>query len=122
MLRLLEGEKRLHDPLDVDRGELAVLLPEVLSQRREPPTGVDQLDLALAILRLPVGQNPDVGRDAGVVEHVKWQLADGFYPVILQNPPADVALALAGVAGEERRARVDLGDATPEWGIALHLR
>ena len=48
-----------------------------------------------------VGQNPDVGRDTGVVEHVKWQRDDCLKPVILDDPSTDVALTLPGVASKE---------------------
>ena len=94
--------------------QLAVLLAEVLAQRLEPLRGVDELHLALAVRGLAVGQHPDVGGDAGVVEHVERQGDDGLQPVVLDDPAADVALALAGVAGEERRAVVHLGDAAAE--------
>ena len=112
--RLLEVEEGAADALDVLGRELAVLLAEVLAQRLEPLGGVDELHLALAVRGLPVGQHPDVGGDAGVVEEVERQGDDGFEPVVLDEPAADVALALAGVAGEERRAVVDLGDAAAE--------
>ena len=77
--------------------------------------------LPLPVLRLAVGEHPDVGRDAGVVEHVERQGDDGLQPVVLDDPAADVALALAGVAGEERRAVVHLGDAAAERRAVLHL-
>jgi hypothetical protein len=73
------------------------------------------------VLGLAVGEHPDVGGDAGVVEHVQRQGDDGLEPVVLDDPAADVALALAGVAGEERRAVVDLGDAAAERRVVLHL-
>ena len=87
-----------------------------------PAGGVDQLDLALARLGLAVGQHPHVGGDAGVVEHVEGQGDDRLQPVVLDDPAADVALALAGVAGEEGASVVHLGDAAAEWGALLHLR
>jgi hypothetical protein len=71
---------------------------------------------------LAVGQHPDVGGDAGVVEEVERQRDDGFEPVVLDEPAADVALALAGVAGEQRRTVVHLGDAAAERRLAVHLR
>jgi hypothetical protein len=83
--------------------------------------GVDELDLALAVLGLAVGEHPDVGGDAGVVEHVQRQGDDGLEPVVLDDPAADVALALAGVAGEQRAAVVDLGDAAAQRRVVLHL-
>ena len=42
---------------------------------------VDQLDFAFAIIALFVGQDPHVGRDAGVVEHVGRQRDDGFQQI-----------------------------------------
>ena len=45
----------------------------------------------------------------------------GLQPVVLDDPAANVALALAGVAGEQRRAVVDLGDAAAERRLVLHL-
>jgi hypothetical protein len=77
--------------------------------------------LALAVLRLAVGEHPDVGRDARVVEHVQGQGDDGLEPVVLDDPAPDVALALARVAGEQRAAVVHLGDAAAQRGAVLHL-
>ena len=69
-----------------------------------------------------VGEHPDVGGDAGIVEEVQRQGDDGFEPVVLDDPAADIALALAGIAGEEGRAVVDLGDAAAEGRVVVHLR
>ena len=66
--------------------------------------GVYELHLALARLWLPVADDPDVGRNAGVVKHVGRQADDGFDEVILQDVAADLALAAARAAGEERGA------------------
>ena len=62
---------------------------------------VDQLDLALAVGGFLVGDQPDVGVDAGVVEELIGQGDDGVEPVVLDDPAADVALAATGVTGEE---------------------
>ena len=86
-----------------------------------PLGSVDKLHLASAVRRLAVAEHPDVGGDAGVVEHVERQGDDGFQPVVLDNPAANVALALARVAGEEGTAVVHLGDAAAQRGILLHL-
>ncbi|GEM_PF-4459574 len=102
LLGLLEGEKDVADALDVLGREFAVLLAEVLAQGLEPLRRVNELHLAPAVLGLAVRQHPDVGGDAGVVEHVERQGDDRFQPVVLDDPAADVALALARVAGEER--------------------
>ncbi len=42
-------------------------------------------------------------------------------PVPLDDPAPDVAFALSRVAGEQRRAVVDLGEAATELGVALHF-
>ena len=120
--RFLEFEERAADAFDVLGRKLAVLLAEVLAQRLEPLAGVDELHLALAVCWLPVGQHPYIGGDAGVVEEVERQRDDGLKPVVLDQPAADVALSLAGVAGEERRAVVNLGNAAAEGGLGVHLR
>jgi hypothetical protein len=64
---------------------LAHLLPEA--------AGVDELHLALAVGGLAVADDPDVGADAGVVEHVGGQADDGLDQVVLQHVAADLALA-----------------------------
>ena len=48
--------------------ELVALVAEALLHLDEELTRIDQLDLAFAARLLAVGQHPDVGRDAGVVE------------------------------------------------------
>ena len=118
LLVFLRGEESVADALDVRLAELAVFLAQVLAQRPVPLGGVDQLHLALAMLWLAVGEHPDVGGDAGVVEHVERQGDDCLQPVVLDDPAADVALALAGVAGEQGAAVVYLGDAA---AARLHL-
>jgi hypothetical protein len=55
-----------------------------------------------------VGKDPDVGGDAGVVEHVGGQRDDGLDEVVLEQIAADFRLAGARAAGEERRA-IELG-------------
>ena len=92
----------LHDSLDMLRQKLAILFAEILPQRLKPFGRIDELNLAAPVLGLAVGQNPDVGRDAGVVEHVERQRDDGLQPIVLDDPAADVALALTGVSGKQR--------------------
>ncbi len=95
--------------------------PRFLRSGSVPLGGVDELHLAAPVGGLAVGEHPDVGGDAGVVEHVERQGDDRLQPVVLDDPAADVALALAGVAGEQRRAVVHLGDAAAERRVLLHL-
>ena len=49
-----------------------------------------------------VGEHPDIGGDAGVVEHVGRQGDDRLQQIGLQNVAADLALAAAGATGKER--------------------
>ena len=90
-------------------GEFAVLGAEALAHLGVQVGAVDQLDLADALGLLGVVEQPDVGGDAGVVEHVGRQGDDGFDQVVLQQPAADLARAGLGAAGEERGAVEDDG-------------
>ncbi len=110
------------DALDVVGGEFAVLPAKVLAERLELLRGVNELYVALVMFGLAVGEHPDVGGDAGVVEGVQRQGDDGFEPVVFDQPAADVALALPGVAGEGCRAMVDLGNAAARRCVVIHLR
>ena len=101
--------------------QFAVLGPQVAPQGAIPAGGVDELDLPLALRAFAVGEHPDIGGDAGVVEHVQGQGDDRFQPVVLDDPAADIALALTGVAGEEGRTVVNLGDTAAEGRVGLHL-
>ena len=85
----------------------AALVAEAAFHRREALTGVDQLNLALAVLLLAVTEHPDKGADAGVVEHLFRQGNDGFQPVVLDDPAANFAFTAARAAGEKRRAVED---------------
>lgn len=68
---LLKGQESLADTLDVLLAKLAILLAEVLAQRPVPGRGVDQLNLATAIVRLAIGQYPYIRRDASVIEKIQ---------------------------------------------------
>ena len=79
------------------------------------------MHLALPMRGLAIGQHPDIGGDAGVVKHVERQGDNGLQIIVFDDPAADIALALPGVAGEQGTAVVDLGNAAAERGVALHL-
>ena len=81
------------------------LSPRRLAHLDPVLAGVDQLDLAPALGRLAVGHDPEVGGDPGVVEELVGQGDDGFEPVVLDDPAADLGLARASSAGEERASR-----------------
>ncbi len=109
------------DAGNVGVSQFAVLLAKVAAQRLEPLRCVDQLHAAFAVFGFLVGQYPDVGGDAGVVEDVERQGDDGLQPVVFQYPAADVALALARVAGEQCRAVMHQRNARSQRGVVLHL-
>src|SRR5262249_38703086 len=87
--------------------DLAALVAEAAAHGDVEGAGVEKLDLTLTTFLLAVGNNPDVGANASVVEHLLRQGDDGFEPVVLNDPLADVALAGAGATGEEWRATED---------------
>jgi hypothetical protein len=78
--------------------EFAVFIAKVLAQLAVELAGIDQLHLALALARFVIGQQPDIGGDAGVVKQVVGQLDDRFEPVVFDNVPADIAFAAAFVS------------------------
>ena len=71
--------------------------------------------------RVAVGEDPNVGRDTGVIKHVERQGDDCLQPVVLDDPSADVALTLSRIAGEKGTAVMNLGDATAKRRVLLHL-
>ena len=75
--------------------------------RRPDVARIKELDLALAPLFFAVGDDPDVGADAGVIKHLLGQGDDGLQPVVFDDPLAEITLARAGAAGEERRSAED---------------
>ena len=58
-----------------------------------------------------LGDDPDVGGDAGVVEAVVGELHNGIQPVALDQVPADLRLTGPGVPGEQGGAVLDDGHA-----------
>ena len=76
--------------------------------------------------RLLVGENPDVGRNACIIENVVGQLDDGIHQVILYHVAADVALAAACITREKTGAVMNGGDARTlrllvQWLHLVHL-
>ena len=60
--------------------------------------------------RLLICNYPAKGCYPCVLEHVEQQCWDSFYPSILDNPAADVALALDGEVGKEGASVVDVAN------------
>ena len=115
------AEVEVEDAGNVGIAQFAVLFAQIAPQRLKPLAGVYQLHTALAVRSLFVSQYPNVGGNAGVVEDVERQGDDGFEPIVLQHPAADVALALARVAREQRRAVVYQRNAAAQRRVVLHL-
>jgi len=102
-------------------GHRPALAAEALTHLLPEVARVDELDLALAVRGLAVREDPHVGADAGVVEHVGRQADDGLQQVVLQHVAADLALARAGGAGEQRRAVEHDADAAAAVRGGAHL-
>jgi hypothetical protein len=115
---VLEVGDDLDDVLRALERDLAPLVAEAPAHRHPEPGRVHELHLALARPRLAVGHHPHVGGDAGVVEELLGQRDQRFEQIVLQDIPANLALAAAGVSGEERRAVHDDGEAVPpSWAL-----
>ena len=103
-LCLDETAEQLGDGSNMLVAHLLALGAEALAHLAPERTGIDELHLALAMRRLAVRDDPDIGGNAGVVEHIGRQADDGLDQIVLQHVAADFALARARTAGEQRRA------------------
>ena len=119
---VLEVGQQPQDVTLAFEGDLAALGTQALAQRRPERRGVDELNLAAAHGPFAVRNHPDVGRDSRVVEELLGQRDQGFEQVVLEDPAANLALAAAGVAGEERRAVHDDRHSRPALGRPLDVR
>ena len=119
---VVEAGEQAHDVLLAVERDLAALVAEALAQRAPERRGVDELDAAAPPGPLAVGEHPHVGGDAGVVEELLGQGDERLEQVVLEDPAADLALAAARVAGEERRAVHDDGDPRAALGRRPHVR
>ena len=121
-LLLIEVAVEAHDVGDLGVAHLLALLAEALAHLGEALPSIDQLDLALAVGRLAVADDPEVGGDAGVVEELIGQGHHRLEPVVLDDPPPDLGLAAPGGAGEERAAVEHDRQAAATVLGSLHLR
>lgn len=83
--------------------------------------GIDEHDAAPVGGGLVVAENPDVGKDAGVVEELVGEHDDAIEPVIFENPAADLAFARTTIAVGEGGAVEDDGDAAGAFFGRLHF-
>lgn len=81
---------------------------ELVTERR----AIDELDLAFAFCSFVLGEDPDVGGDAGIIEEIGWQCDDGFDEVVFKHPPPDLTFARSSAAREEWTAVFNDGSAT----------
>ena len=101
-LAFLHIEENADDFLSDVRGQLAVFVAHVLTERRFHRSGIDQLDFSLAAFLFFVGEYPDIGANPRVVEHILRQSDNGFYQVVFNHISASIALSAAGIACENR--------------------
>src|SRR5690606_10783639 len=71
-----ELAEQLRDALDMLLGQFLTFAPQALAHLLPPAAGVDELHLASACLRFLVADDPDIGGNAGIVEHVRRQADD----------------------------------------------
>ena len=90
--------------------DLVAFVVQALLHPAEKAGAVDQLHRAFAFRNLPVGHEPDVGVDTGIVEKLVRQSDDGVQPVIFDDPAPDVGRAGPGIPAKERRTVEDDGD------------
>ena len=55
----------------------------------------------MALLLLSIGNNPNKGPEAGVVEHLLRERDNSFQHVLLDDPATDVGFPLTGVPREQ---------------------
>ena len=98
-----------HDQPPAQVGDVVALGADVLPPGLAAVGGVDELHLPGPVVRLVLGQHPDIGADARVHELVGGELDDGVQPIVFQNVLPDIGRAAAGVPGEQRGAVLDNG-------------
>ena len=66
---------------------------------------IQELNLALSLPVLTISEDPDIGTNPGVVEHLFGKGNHGLEPIILDDPLADLALARTGTTRKEGAIR-----------------
>lgn len=95
------------DQLPAGIGDVVALGADALAAGFKAVAGVNKLHLARTVGGLILAENPDVGGDAGVHEHIGGKLDNAVQPVVFQNILPDVAGPAAGIAAEQGRAVLD---------------
>src|SRR6266540_2211789 len=89
---LLEVAVKVGDLGDLLRADQLALFAEALAHLDPQFAGVDELNLAAACGALAIREDPEVGRDAGVVKELVRQSDDRLQPVVLDDPAPDLRL------------------------------
>src|SRR6266487_5316657 len=84
--------------------DFAAFVAQALAHLHPEICGIDELHFTSSLLLFAVGEYPDIGGDACVVEKLLGQGYDDLKPIVLQYPAANLAFTTAGIAREERRA------------------
>ena len=101
--------------------KLFALAAETLAHLLVELARIDELHFAFAIFRLAIGDDPHIGRDACVVEHVGGQTDDRFNEIVLEHVSTNLALARTCATSEERRAVEHDAEATSAFFRWSHL-
>lgn len=98
------GERSVlpRDRLDLLLGYVPPLVPERLTHRLPRLAGIDQLDLALTMIGLAIGDDPEIRGDACVVEHLLGERNDALQLIVLDDPSTDLGLTTTSSACEQR--------------------
>src|SRR2546421_11683241 len=86
---------------------------------------VNKLTLTRALPLLAVCHNPDISKNARIIEKLVGQADNRFESIVLNDPTANVALAASGVTRKQWRTVEDDADArtfAALFGRVVHLR
>ena len=81
--------------------DFAVFLTKVLAQRSFHGGCIDQLHLTFTLSTLFVGKHPEIGANAGIVEHLLRQRHDSFQQILLDDILTQIGRPLPCLAGKQ---------------------
>ena len=90
MFRLNIVGVELHNRSSVSLGKFTTLIAELLAHFLVELGAVNQLHLTLACFRLVIIDNPNVGGNTGVIEHVSRKRDNGIHQIAFEQPLADI--------------------------------
>ena len=83
------------------RRKFAIFISQVFPEFAVKLSGINQLNLSLAVRNLVVAEYPDLGGNSGIVKQVVGHLHDGFEPIVLDDVAANIAFATSSIAGKQ---------------------